>query len=165
MLNKNKPKSSSELDENLDSIQSNEDIEALVEEIEELKQQLIQAKDKEARALADYQNLVRRSQQERLALFKLASKEFVQGILQPLEFLSLAAAQINDQGLNMVLTQLWDALREQGLEEIEVINKPFDLNSMEVVDTENEGKKVIKVVRKGFRLNGEVIQFAKVVLG
>lgn len=141
------------------------EMEKMEEEIESLKAQLAQAKEKEARAMADYQNLVRRSQQERIQLFKTASKDFVEGILQPLEYLSLAAEQLNDKGLNMVLAQLWNALKQQGLEEIEVLNKPFDIQKMEAVDTEGAGKQVVKIVRKGYTLNGEVIQFAKVVLG
>lgn len=137
----------------------------LQEQVQTLQEELAQAKNKEARALADYQNLLRRSQQERIQIFKTAGRDFVESILPSLEYLSLAAAQLNDQGLNMILSQLWNALQQQGLQEIEVMGKPFDLNTMEVVETEGSGEQVVKIVRRGYTLNGEVIQFAKVVLG
>lgn len=137
---------------------------ALHDQIAELTQQLAEAKSKEARAMADYQNLMRRTQQERIALFKTAGKDFVEAILQPLEYLSVAAEQLNDKGLNMVISQLWNSLKSQGLEEIDVMGKTFDIQTMEAVDSEGDGKKVTKIVRKGYTLNGEVIQFAKVIL-
>lgn len=153
------------VDHDSEEVLVHDETQALQEQIAQLTQELAEAKSREARAFADYQNLVRRSQQERMTLFKTAGKDFVEGILQPLEYLSVAAEQLNDKGLNMVLAQLWAALKQQGLEEIEVMGKPFDLTTMEAVETEAKGEKVTKIVRKGYTLNGEVIQFAKVVLG
>lgn len=134
-------------------------------QVEQLQAQLTAATDREKRALADYQNLVRRTQEDRARSAKLASLEFVHSLLQPLDHLSLAAAQLQDQGLNMVVQQLWKALQEQGLEEITVLHQPFDPELMEVVDKQGEGDTVQKVVKKGYRLNGEVIQVAQVIIG
>lgn len=134
-----------------------------------LKMELKQAQENERRARADYQNLVRRTQDERAQLIKLATKSFVADLLQPLAHLSLASQQLNDQGLNMVIQQLWQVLDTQGLKEINPLGQKFDLLTMEVVDKEedvdeNEGV-VVKVVKAGYSLNGEVIQHAKVVIG
>ncbi len=134
------------------------------EEVLQLKEQLKLAEEREKRALADYQNLQRRTTEERMAFIKLANKDFCQMLLQPLEHLSLAANNIQDQGLNMVVEQFWKELREFGLEELDVLGKNFDLNTMEVVDKQGDGEKVLKVVRKGYALNGEVIQHAQVIL-
>lgn len=133
-------------------------------EILRLKEELQNAQEREKRVLADYQNLQRRSMEERAAFIKMANKDFCQVLLQPLEHLSLAAANIQDQGLNMVVEQFWKELRDFGLEEIEVTGQKFDLNTMEVVDKQGDGEKVAKVVRKGYKLNGEVIQHAQVIL-
>lgn len=141
-----------------------------VTELEELQKQLQQAQENERRARADYQNLIRRNQEERASLIKLANKSLVSEMLQPLEHLSLAAQQLNDQGLNMVIVQLWRVLEGQGLKEINPEGKKFDWKTMEAVDkaaedlVEDEAV-VIKVIRKGFQLNGEVIQHAKVIVG
>ena len=123
------------------------------------------AEEREKRALADYQNLVRRSQAERLQVMKLAGVEFASVLLAPLDNLNRAASQLNDPGLNLVISQFNQTLAQVGLEEIKVLGQKFDVNTMEAVETQGGGEKVIGVVTKGYRLNGEVIAHAKVVLG
>lgn len=133
-------------------------------QIQELQLLLNASLEREKRVLADYQNLQRRSMEERMAFVKMANKDFCQVLLQPLEHLSMAATNLKDQGLNMVVDQFWKELRDFGLEELEVLGQKFDLNTMEVVDKQGDGEKVSKVVRKGYKLNGEVIQHAQVIL-
>lgn len=128
------------------------------------------ALEKERRALADYQNLVRRNQEERTRMARFAALDFVETILEPLGHLSLAAQQINDHGLNMVVDQLWGKLNEAGLEEINPVGQRFDVSTMEAVHTEgsklgDDGMGLVKkVVTKGYKLNGEVIRHAKVAV-
>lgn len=146
-------------------------ISELQDQINVLQEQLILAQEKERRAFADYQNLIRRTQEEKSKLIRMAGASVIESILQPLDHLSMASAQINDPGLNMVVDQLQKALAEHGLEEIEVLGKDFDLNTMEVVEDKSsdssdvKAKKVVSVVKKGYRLNGEIIAHAKVILG
>lgn len=123
------------------------------------------AKDSELRSLADYQNLVRRTQEDRARLVLFANKDLIEDLLQPLNHLGLAAAQLKDAGLQMTVDQLWQALQKYGLEEINPLNQPFDLNTMEVVEKKGDSDNVVGVVSKGYKLNGEVIQHAKVVVG
>lgn len=138
-------------------------------ELAKLEEELLQAKNNELRARADYQNLVRRTQQERQQLIKLASKSMVSDLVQPLEHLSLAAQQLNDAGLNMVVSQFWQVLDTHGLQEINPVGEKFNIETMEVVDNPDsvpeEESVVISVVKRGYSLNGEVIQHAKVVVG
>ncbi|AKM81121.1 MAG: Protein GrpE [Candidatus Pacebacteria bacterium GW2011_GWF2_38_9] len=153
---------------NDDQTVPNEKTEEVISEeqrkIQELQLLLNASLEREKRVLADYQNLQRRSQTERLAFIKMANKDFCQVLLQPLEHLSMAAANLKDRGLDMVVEQFWKELRDFGLEEIEVLAKKFDLETMEVVDKKGDGEKVVEVVRKGYSLNGEVIQHAQVIL-
>lgn len=155
----------------------------LLQEVEKLTLELVGARERERRAVADYQNLVRRSAEERVRVVKLAALDFVENLLEPLSHLSLASEQINDQGLKMVVGQLWQKLNEAGLEEIDPIGQVFDVQTMEAVpDPESKAKsevtkevrpnetasvrehKVTKVVAKGYRLGGEVIRHAKVIV-
>lgn len=152
----------------------------LVKQIEDLQAELLLAKEKERRAVADYQNLVRRSSEERIRVAKLAALDFVEVLLEPLSHLSLASDQLNDQGLKMVVDQLWRKLNEVGLEEINPVGQLFDVNTMEAVldpsknissgenptkkDEKNQTHKVSKVVAKGYKLNGEVVRHAKVIV-
>lgn len=131
----------------------------------EMQQQLQQAHEREKRALADYQNLVRRQQEERGKLLKFANRELIESLMQPISHLTIAAAQINDKGLDMVVQDFRKVLEEAGLEEINPEGEAFDIETMEVIDKEGKGEMVIKVVKPGYKLNGEVIQHAKVIVG
>lgn len=138
---------------------------SLEEQVLLLNTQLQAANEREKRVLADYQNLQRRSQQERLAYIKFANREFCQGLLEPLEHLSLAAATLQDKGLNMVVEQFFKKLQEMGVETIDPQGKKFDVATMEVVQQKGDGEVVQEVLRKGYTLHGEVIQHAQVILG
>jgi len=127
--------------------------------------QLAAAQEKEKRALADYQNLIRRQQQDRAKLIQLANRDLIESLLPSLENLETAAAQLKDNGLELVLSQIKQVLAEFGVEEIEALGKEFDVELMEAVESKGEGQTVKKVLRKGYKLNGLVIQHAKVVLG
>ncbi len=140
-------------------------IEKLQAELAETQAQIQALAEREKRVLADYQNLIRRSQEERIKVAKLAGAEFVSVLLQPLDHLSRAAAQLKDKGLDMVVNQFWQVLGEVGLKEISVLGQKFDVTTMEAIERKGEGEKVVAVASKGYTLNGEVIQHAKVVLG
>lgn len=141
------------------------EINKLSAQVKELEQALLKCQERERRALADYQNLQRQNQQQRANLVKLANADLLLAILEPLEHLSTANEQIQDEALKMIVNQFWKRLNKMGLEEIEVLGKKFDLETMEAVEKEGKGDKVVKVLRKGYRLNGEIIQHAQVILG
>ena len=132
--------------------------------IQELQLLLAASLEREKRVLADYQNLQRRSQEERMNFIRMANKDFCEVLLAPLEHLSMAASNLKDRGLDMVIEQFWKELKNFGLAEIEVLGQKFDLKTMEVVDKKGEGEEVVGVVRKGYTLNGEVIQHSQVIL-
>lgn len=133
-------------------------------ELAELRTRLSEAQAKEMRALADYQNLIRRTQEDRAKLIQMANRDVLEALLQPLEHLEMAAVQSQDKGVMMVLDQLKKTLAQFGLEEIEVLGKEFDVATMEAVEGSEQGKKVSKIIRKGYTLNGSVLQHAKVLL-
>ncbi|GIK84323.1 MAG: protein GrpE [Patescibacteria group bacterium] len=144
--------------------QMEQTISELSEQVLDLSNQLANAKRKEQLALADYQNLVRRTNEERSKVARLAARNFVEDLLQPLGHLTLASEQLKDAGLSMVVSQLWQALEQNGLKKIEALGKEFDVTTMEVADKGEQGQKVVKIVKDGYTLNDEVIQHAKVIL-
>lgn len=147
------------MDENLDL-----KVEELSKQIVSLSEQLQDAKRREQLALADYQNLVRRTNEERSRVARMAARNFVEDLIQPLSHLSLASEQLTDAGLTMVVSQLWQVLEQNGLKKIDALGNDFDVNTMEATESGEKGKKVIKVVSEGYTLNDEVIQHAKVIL-
>lgn len=136
----------------------------LSKQVVELSEQLKDAKRKEQLALADYQNLVRRTNEERSKVARLAALNFVENLLQPLSHLSLASEQLGDAGLTMVVAQLWNSLEQNGLEKIDALGKDFDVTTMEATQKGEKGQRVIKIVSDGYMLNDEVIAHAKVIL-
>ncbi len=137
----------------------------LLDKLEQLKDKLTVAQEREKRSLADYQNLLRRTQQERSKMARFANKELIKALLPVVENLKKAADQIDDDGLQLVVNQLWSTLQNQGIERLNSLGQNFDIETMEAVDKQGEGQVVVAVVQPGYRLKGEVIQHAKVVLG
>src|SRR5579859_1646107 len=140
------------------------------QELENLQKSLVDAQEDSRRAMADYQNLMRRTREERLRMVKLAGRSVIEGLIAPFEHLYLAKAQLKDPGLDMVYQQFLQALQNEGLEVVDPLGKEFDPHFMEVVskeptDDEKQIGKVLKVVKRGYKLNGEVIEHAKVVVG
>lgn len=127
-------------------------------------EQLVQAQEKEKRAIADYQNLLRRTRDERLQLLNMANRDFLFSLIEPLENLQKSANQLGDQGLNMVMEQFRQVFDQLNIEIIDPMGKNFDLETMEVIDKKNKGKKVIEVIQRCYKLNGQVAAHAKVVL-
>jgi len=95
--------------------------------------------------------------------------------LPVLDNLESAQSHLNDQGLAMVIKQFNDMLQSEGVEQVEAEGKQFDPNlheAVEVVDPEQgrgvaEGEKddsIVKVLAKGYKMNGRVIRPAKVIV-
>lgn len=135
------------------------------DKIKELETQVQQLKEQQLRAQADYQNLVRRNQTDRAKLVKLATADLMANLLEHFDHLEMAAGQLQDPGLSMVIGQLQKVLQEYGLVEIEVLGRQFDVDTMEAVEKKGEGNKVVAVHSRGYRLNGEVLRHAKVIIG
>jgi molecular chaperone GrpE len=163
-MTKQKQPVSPEVQQNNSQEEKLPEIDQPTAELKRLTAQLADAQIREQRALADYQNLVRRTREESVKKTKLATKDFVFDLLEPLEHLRLAAQQLNDAGLNMVITQLEQVLERNGLTRLRCEGAEFDPAQMEAVESKKHGKKVISILRNGYLLHGEMIQPAKVVL-
>jgi molecular chaperone GrpE (heat shock protein) len=121
------------------------------------------------RALADYQNLLKRTAEEKKEFAKYANEGLLREFLPVYDNLKISMRHIGEgenngwtEGIKYVIKQFKDALNSMGVEEIETEGKNFDPVSMEAV--EGRGEKVKKEVRPGYLLNGKVIVPAKVVL-
>ena len=118
------------------------------------------------RALADYQNLERRIDQERKLLSQLSSALLIEKFLPILDNLENAQKHLNDQGLEMVVKQFKDVLCEEGVEEIPSEGSHFNPKfheAVEVTEGPDEGR-IVKVMIKGYKINDKVIRPAKVMV-
>lgn len=122
--------------------------------------------DQLKRALADYQNLERRVEQERKLLSQLSAALLIEKLLPVLDNLENAQKHLADEGLEIVIKQLKDVLTSEGIAEIQAEGRQFDPKlheATEVTEGENDNV-VVKVTRKGYKINDKVIRAAQVVV-
>lgn len=123
-------------------------------------------KTKYLRAIADYQNYERRVQDQRIEWTKNANKSVFNKLLAFLDDLERAELFIKDPNLVHVKESFSKLLKNEGLEEIEVLGKPYDPHNAEVIDMK-EGKEdnmVLAVLRKGYTYNGQLLRVAQVTV-
>ncbi|MBI5122442.1 nucleotide exchange factor GrpE [Candidatus Roizmanbacteria bacterium] len=139
-------------------------IDKFTQEINSLKQQVEEFKNKYLRALADYQNLEKRVNDERFELIKMANKNLLIKILPFLDNLEKAEIFIKDEGLKISKEHFLQILKEVGLEEINLLNKDFDPNLAEAIDIVPgiEDNKVVEILRKGYMYEGKIIRVVQV---
>lgn len=140
------------------------------QELENMKNQL-------ARAMADYANLQKRTDEERGTMFKLASISFMTKILPIIDNLKNAQNHISDSGIAIIIGQLETLAKEEGFEEIKIkIGDKFDEQVCEAIDTietleEKDNNKVAEIVMSGWKYNdpprlgeagGTVVRHARV---
>lgn len=146
-----------------------EDIEAkdeALQQIDELNGRLEEAENKYKRALADYQNLQKRVQDERVELIRSANKDLLLRILQVLDTLMLAQQHVDDKNLEVSVNHFLDILKSEGVTRIKVVGEEFDPSIMEAIATaEGEDGKVVAEVRVGFMLNDKLLRPAQVTVG
>lgn len=139
-----------------------------------LRAELEQVRAQYQRAMADYQNLERRSREERAEIGRIALAGVVIGLLPVLDDLerALEAAKQNPgdaslrEGVQLVAQKFRQALEQQGVTEIEADGKPFDPTCHESVGASPgpEGQ-VTMVLRRGYALRDRVVRPAMVMVG
>ena len=140
--------------------------EAIQEEIEHLKQQVEETDNKYKRAIADYQNLQKRSQEDRQEWIRSANKDLLLRILTVFDTLVLAYKHLEDKNLQVSINHFLDVLKSEGVTRIETIGKEFDPAVMEAIATEEgEEGKVITETRAGFMLFDRLLRAAQVTVG
>lgn len=129
------------------------------EQVEQLTGQL-------KRAVADYQNLEKRTEENRREWMLSANRSLVAKLLPVLDDLFLAQKHISDAGLDISIQKFLNILKEEGIELIETKDQEFDPHTMECVSVqEGEENKVLEEVRVGYIMNDRVIRPAQVIVG
>lgn len=154
------PNSEAELKKSL------EEIVLLKKELDAKEQSIQDYKGKYLRALADYQNFEKRVFTQREELVKSANMQLMMKLVSFLDNLDKAELFVKDENLKMIKNSFMKLLEDEGLQELVVVQKAYDPYTAEVVDMV-EGEKdgiVVKVLRKGYGLNGKVVRPAHVTV-
>ena len=131
------------------------------------------------RLYAEFDNYRKRTEREKAALIAYGKKDFALKMLPMYEVLLRQQKALQDKkdqdpqalqdGMRMILSELDKAFRNEKKKKMDVLNKPYDPATQEVVATipapaDKEGL-VIDEVKMGFMINGQVLRPANVVVG
>ena len=143
---------------------------ALLEEIENLREEIREKDDKYLRMAAEYDNFRRRSREEKDAVYEVAMADTVSEFLMTVDNLERAAfyddAEKVKEGLVMIAKSLEGVFAKLGVEEVGKVGEKFDPNLHNAVmhiddDSYGEGE-IVEVFQKGYKKGGRIIRFAMV---
>lgn len=152
-------------------------MDALRQDNEKIAQEKAEIHDKYIRLYSEFDNYRRRTQREKLDLIKNASEQIIVGLLPVLDDMERAlqysaqteGEEVEKEGMSLIYNKLKTFLTQQGLEAIQAIGEPFDVDLHEAVTTvpaekEEDKGRVLDEIQKGYKLNEKVIRFSKVVI-
>lgn len=146
--------------------------------IEELEQELSEARDARLRKAADLENYRKRVQRERSQIYETAKANALEDFLDINDDLqrTLKAAEdleVNDtfmDGVTLVADKFKDVLEKHGVERIDEEGVPFDVDLHDAMmrqkpeDDDIDSDIVLNVVESGYRIGDRTIRHAKVIV-
>ncbi len=146
------------------------------EQVEKLENEVKSYKDKLLRNAAELENFKKRMIQERIMDRKYASKNLLGDILIPLEQMNKAVNMKTDNdllknfliGFKMINDQFYATLEQDGLKEIDALNKPFDPKLHHAIekisDLEQPNGINLEVTQKGYIYKEQILRPAVVIV-
>nr|QGT50922.1 protein GrpE [uncultured Elusimicrobia bacterium] len=136
------------------------------------------------RLSADFDNFRKRTEREKASFLAYGKKQLAEKLLPSYEVLLRQAEKMDQEnaseecaaelkglkdGIKMVLSEMEKAFRSEGIERMDVLNKPYDPQTQEVVamvpaSKEQDGL-VLQEVQMGFLMDGKVLRAARVIVG
>ena len=159
--------------------QDNEAFEVVKKSAEdELTEKLAEMQDKYLRLSAEFDNYRKRTLREKMEITKTAGEALLVSILPVIDDFERALRSMDavencdsiKEGVLLIYNKLSDFLRQNGVKEVEALDRDFDADMHEAVTkipapVESAKGKVIDVIQKGYTLNEKVIRYPKVVVG
>ena len=161
-------------EENIEEAKELSPLEQLEEQIRLKDEELANQKDTFLREKAELENLKKRLIKEKEDFVQFANERLLKELIQIEDNLERALevpkATLDSlkEGVEMIQKQFTAFLKNQKVEPIEALGKPFDPNLHEVLNQqeseEHEENTVIQEYSKGYTLNGRILRSAKVVI-
>jgi len=127
--------------------------------------------------LSEFENFKRRSARERLDLFKNASKDLMVDLLPVLDDFERGLAAMEQAtevsavktGVDLVYQKFRGILQSRGLQQIDAVGATFDTELHEAISqapaADDASRNMVLVeVEKGYKLNEQVVRYAKVIV-
>jgi molecular chaperone GrpE len=136
--------------------------------------------DKYLRIYSEFDNYRKRTQKERIEQSKYASEEIIVSLLPVIDDLERAlksavrtesgTEMVTADGIKLIYNKFKGLLMQKGLEPIPAAGEPFDVDYHDALTnipapSEDMKGKVVDEIEKGYKLNGKVIRYSKVVVG
>jgi Molecular chaperone GrpE (heat shock protein) len=149
-------------------------VEALQARIAELERENAELRDNWLRAVADYKNFKRRTDQERAELIRSASAALILKLLPVMDDLERAMAGVTPEvaetpwysGFKLIPQKLQAILESEGVSRMQTVGEPFDPNRHEAIiyepSEDGEDGKVIAELQHGYLLHDRVLRPAMV---
>lgn len=153
-------------------------VEQLQLEIDGLKQEVASKNDQLLRKVAEFENMRKRVERERFMTFTLAKTEALNEFLpinDDLQRTIESSKQISVdegflKGVSLVAEKFENVLIKNGIEKINEINIPFDVNLHDALlkqpapNAETPSGTVLQIFEPGYKLGDRIIRHAKVIV-
>jgi molecular chaperone GrpE len=165
-----------EANENLNDENLMEKEEEILVKIGQLENEISDLKDKLLRKAAEFENYKRRTENDQLNLLKYSAESFIIKLLPVVDDFERSIDHMDSakdveslkQGVSLIYNKLMKILSEQGVEKIEAVGKPFDVEYHEAMlqrKAENvEPHTVLDEIEKGYMYKDKVIRHSKVIV-
>lgn len=140
--------------------------------------------DRFVRLSAEYDNYRKRTEKEKASFLAYGKKEFAEKLLPAYEVILRQQEQMEKDapseqcegelkslrdGMRLILKELDKAFTAEGITRMDVLDKPYDPNTQEVVamvpaPADKDGL-VLQEVQMGFMMDGKVLRLARVIVG
>jgi len=147
-------------------------------EVRAVEEKLAEMQDKYLRLSAEFDNYRKRTLREKMEITRFAGENLLLKIIPLMDDFDRALIHMDTSsdcgamknGIDLIYVKFSEFLKENGIKEIESLNKNFNVDLHEAVaklpvEEKKKKGKVVDVVLKGYYLQDKVLRFSKVVVG
>ncbi|MBR2153069.1 MAG: nucleotide exchange factor GrpE [Bacteroidaceae bacterium] len=147
------------------------------EKLADAEAQIAELKNQMLYKAAEFDNYRKRVMQEKAELIKNGGAKVITSILPIIDDFERAEQNMEKledvaackEGVALIIDKFMKLLKQEGLEKMDVVGKPFDTDFHEAVAMvpgmpEDQKNKVIDCIMEGYLLNDKVIRHAKVAV-